>query len=196
MLQQINLYTFLPKKPWFTFTKRMIIVSYSLFLGLLFCNYSLQLWHKHKLNIVLNRATLECTLAQQKIIDLSKQYPSLDLKDLTKSVQKLQDAVNAQAKIIGFLSENGDFSNYLTAIANAAVPGAWLTEMSFSTSAQRINLRGSALQPAMAEQFLDRLLHEPVFAGISLQLQDITQSDSSKGNVVTFFITNKPGNSA
>lgn len=194
MQQQINLYHYLSRKSKFFLTLEMAITLSCLFLLLLFVNLLYELWNKHELTAQVKKSNATFIQTQQHLITLLKQYPSIDIKDLEKSVQDLQADLIAKAKVFDLLVENARFASYLTGLANAVVPGVWLVDISFSNHMPHISLRGHALQPEQTQQFIEKLMQQATFFDMTFELQELTQAMSEQDSSINFYITSKVKN--
>lgn len=193
MRQQVNLYILLPKERKWRFTKETLIVCYAVFVFLLLFNVAFKLWNRHSLQRDLNQAIVTQTRLTDQLNSLAKQEPLIDLNDLTGSVKKIVNDINANQKLSQVLSYNVSFSSYLSALTTAIVPDVWLTEIQFNASDQLIILRGSALRAASIQQFLERLSRQPVFSKLQFNMEDLTETVvENQQNSFNFVISTKP----
>jgi len=175
-MQRINLYAHLRQKESFPLSLDRIILIYGIFLFLLFINSFYEVWNKNKLSRQLSAETFVIEKTQSKINALLNKYPSLNQTDLKKSLQQLQEDMQAKANAINLLSQNAIFSNYMTALANTAVPNVWLSTITISVPDNQLHLQGYGTSASQIQLYLNQLNHQPVFKKIVFDLEEIKQS--------------------
>lgn len=176
MQQEINLYALLPKETVSYFQLKNILVWYAVFVSfllLLDCVLEFQKIHLKKQSALLS---LDIQTKQQQLNSLTQQYPVSNPVELDKQLKKLEADYQQTTATIDLLSPYAHFSSYLLGLAKTAVPGVWLTEMSFSRNDNIISLKGYTVNPAMLEQFYTALTKEPAFAGMLFELKGIQET--------------------
>jgi Tfp pilus assembly protein PilN len=196
MQQQINLYKFLPKKSKSYFTLEKIFLLYGIFILLLVIFFGNALWQKHKLTKEYEQDNLLFVKAQQKFLSLIKQYPSIDVSNIKASGESLRTQLSNELKIINLLKQSSKFSVYMEGLAEAIVPNVWLTEIYFSVKEPHIVLKGNAIEPLSAQNFLDQLLHQSAFTGLPFKIADLTQVSTENGTILTFNMTTQTTSAA
>ena len=78
MQQQINLYRLLPREDKLRFTKKTLVICYSVFFFLLLTNFFYLEWSNYRLANNLTQKNSELSNRQQQLISLTQQYPLLD----------------------------------------------------------------------------------------------------------------------
>ncbi|GEM_PF-4486267 len=194
MKQEINLFKHLPHAPTVWLTKEKIILFYAGFFLILLLNLAQSLWTRHQ--AVKQFDVQNQLLVQQKnyLNDLLKKYPVFNPKDLEASVQQLQQQLNIQLKLSRMVNQGKLFSDYLKAFGETILPGMWLTEMIISNPDQNIMMKGYSIQPVIIQKFLDNLSKQPVFQGVLLGVQELSQTTPADKNVygyLNFVATSK-----
>lgn len=189
MQQKINLYSFLPKPKKEYFTVETVLLSYAAFLIFLLVFYFFEVGRQEIRidNIEKTTALLEKT--QQKLIQVSTQYPLINPTELTGSIKYLDEQLALQKKIL----HEPRFSIYFAGLAKSIVPGVWLTRILISNEGERIQLQGHAITEIAAQRFLEALITQPIFARLKIELHDLTRSknESDDKSIFDFSISNQ-----
>lgn len=193
LIQQVNLYRFLSNRRKITISFEVLAVLYGLFVLWLLINFSCALVEKHHRFKQLNHLNDELVIEKKKLIELMLKYPFLDPKDLEGSLHQLQQKSELNARIFDLLTPGDVFSDYLRAIADAAVSGLWLTDILISKGGDAITLKGRATQILPVQSFLNRLSRQAIFSGKTFDLQELTklEADSAGNKYLSFYIVTK-----
>ena len=178
MLQQINLYRLLPKDR-FSLSLEKMAIFYGLFLVIMLLNSSVNFYEKYQKSTELNEINSKLAIEKESLKLLVAQYPILNPNDLETSLKKLQGDLDVKSKMVSVVSQDAGFSEILTAIANAAQPGAWLTEMTFTYREGHMNLKGLATNALAIQEFLENIKKQPGLAHIPFELQSFGKSSAS-----------------
>lgn len=191
MLQQINLYNFLPqeKKPWLTLKK--LYTAYGLFIIILIFKWGNILWTNHQLTKEKEKEVILLAETKQQFKNLIQRYPTIDIKNMQTIGENLQLELANQLKIIKMLAQTSKFSAYMRGLSAAAMDGSWLTDISFSANEPHVILKGDVLRPQLAQQLLDQLVVQPIFSELSLKIDELNKINLDKNVVFTFVITSK-----
>ncbi len=176
-MQQINLYSYLPKTIRSVITLKVLTALYGIFFAVLMLNYFIGCLMKNHETTQTNTAKQVLNFERNHLIDLSLKYPSSSITPLL--FQSNQTAA-CQVK----------FSAYLEAFAESIVPGVWLTEIHISANGKEIDLKGHALKAAFAQQFVEHLKKQPIFLSLDFELQELTQFSElmSEQNTVNHYV--------
>ncbi len=191
MQQSINLYALLPRHAKFALTYDQMISIYCVFIAFLLMASLSTLWQQHEKKIQLTTKTIELEQTQQQFADLLSRYPTLNPSDLDVSLKSLEQGLAIKTKMVALLSQSQGFSDYLTALGKAIVPGVWLTEI--NVSGVTIVIKGNALRSSAVQEFIQQMKTQPIFAGIPITLQDLSEiNDKATGNeILTFTLSTK-----
>lgn len=190
-LQHINLYLLLPKKRKARSTVQWLAVLYIAFFALFIFYTYLEYQTKNQLVQALDRSEKELKQTELNLNALVKQYPSIDPHHLKKSIDDLRQELQSQAHVVHLLSQQTHFSDYMVGLARSATEGLWLTEIALNSGEPYIVLKGDALMPAIVQQFLEKLVMQPVFIPMLLELRELKQVTDDKGTWVHFEIATK-----
>ncbi len=190
MLQQVNLYRLLPEENKEASLKKLSF-AYSVFVVFLFLMTLLSLWQNHKKAYELALMQKKVAIAEQQLATLILQNPMLNPKDIEASLQQLQQELDVKGKIVALLAQERGLSADLKGLAAAAVPGAWLTEISISIQEMQVSLRGQALRPGAVQAYLTQLLRQPAFMNTPLELREITNASTASNPYLNFYIATK-----
>lgn len=179
MRQQINLYAQLPRKKVVFLVFERILMIWGLFLILLLLQYTDELWKKNQLALNLEKLSNTVSIKTKKLLDLSKQYPLIDAKDIEGSIQKLKQDLTGKSEALSFMKQPLRFSDYLMQFANAAIPEVWLTEINISFVHHEMELKGSATSPAAVNQFIKQLNLQAPFKQFQFELQEYVDGENS-----------------
>jgi hypothetical protein len=194
MQQQVNFYRFLPQRPIFQLTLESVMTIYFIFFFLLMADYGFDLWQKHKKTNQIAQLSSEWSNQQQKLVGVAAQFASINPQDLQKSMAQLQKNIEINVRMLTQLFGQIRFSDYMLGFAQAAVPGAWLTNIEVKTGEGKIQLHGHAMTAEQAQQYLDGLQQQNYFSDFTFVLQEL-QQPTGGGSHLTFYITTK-GNEA
>lgn len=185
MLQDINLYLLLPKKTGMYFTKKVVLTVYGIFLLVYILLYFVLLLQQKHLQLRYEALNKEVTTLEAQFKKMTANYPISNYDDLKGMIEKTRLDYQNKLNTVDLLSPNANFSAYMIALANAAVPGVWLKEINFNRTGIKIGLRGFSLEHALLEQFLTQLSQQHAFAGMNFELQELTENTKP----ATFYIT-------
>ena len=191
MQQDINLYKLLPKKQKSSFTWRRLGFVYLFFVFLIFLQFIYVLFEKNRFTKEYQQAEISLENTKQQVHKLIAQYPSIDTKNIQTIADSMRAELNNELKIIRLLTQSSKFSAYMVGLAAASVPDVWLTTISFAAKEPHIILQGNATQALLAQQYLDQLTHQAVFATLPFKINDLTQTTINKTAIFTFNISTK-----
>jgi len=80
------------------------------------------------------------------------------------------------------------FSSHLTGLARQRVKGVWLKKIQITEGGQQLALAGSTLSPEGVPGLLEKLSHEPVFAGREFQ-RFLLQRESAEARTISFSLS-------
>jgi Tfp pilus assembly protein PilN len=176
MLQQINLYRqFKPSQPLF-FSINIVFVFYSIFFCILLLSSLKDYQHVKVLQKQVNSLSAELTVEMTKLEKVKKEYPLVNLSDLEASIQRLKQELGTRGNMLAILSRQGTFTNYLNALANAIIPGVWLTNIQITHYGQDINLQGKATAAPLVHLFLEQLQKQSLFSKMQIEIGEINKS--------------------
>lgn len=175
-MQNINLLSQLPttEKTFFTINKiKILFVVIIIFWLILYVFNVIETYQKFKKVEALN-------VALEKQVDsltaIKKKYPLVDLQDLEGSTEKLKKELAPKSNLSAFLSSSLQFSSFLNLFSNTIISGVWLTEINILEAGREINLKGIAIKATLAQEFLNQLRMQSLFASYKLILADLTKN--------------------
>jgi len=109
-------------------------------------------------------------------------YPSKLLQD---EVARMDDQVKARRQIIdllgkGELGNTRGFSEYLRALSRQTLGGLWITGFHVSGTGSDMAINGRTLQPELVPTFINRLKKEPVLAGKTFSMLEMSLPEAEK----------------
>lgn len=161
MQQQINLYRYLPHPIKSFLDLKMLTLLLGGFFGFLMVIFLIGFIHTEYLSSRLAKINLQLTQSRQHFQDLAAQFPEIDSAEHAL----LNNEVSACST---------KFSPYFEAFANAIVSGVWLTEINISNNGRHVSLIGYASRAIGAEEFLEQLNKQPVFANLPFVIQNLS----------------------
>jgi len=191
MQQQINLYVLLPKQAKIQASLKKMLFIYGAFIIFLLLISLFDIRQQHQYSNQLTQLQDQLTIKKQQLTLLISKYPMLNPKDLDTSMKQLQDELDIKNKMVALLSEGSGFSPQFKAFALSSVRGAWLTNMVISIKDRHIGLKGQALIETAVYQFLNQLVHQPVFVNTPLELRELTNTDTGNNRYLNFYIATK-----
>ncbi|GEM_PF-5653704 len=156
-MQQINLYNFLPQPIRSSISFKILVILYAvplIFFGILYA-YGVHAKEQEE---------SKYQIVSAKLVEVQKHLDAA----------KLKYANPLGAGITGSKCQVR-FSLFMEALAKAAPPGVWLTQINISQSGNKMDLRGHALLSGQVQQFLDNLKQQKVFAKHIFELQELSE---------------------
>lgn len=189
MQQEINLFSLLPKEKKSFLTLKLITITYSAFVLILFLNFCSGWWEKHQQRIMADQLNVELNQVQKKLAVMHEQYPMLDSKDMENSLRKLQQELEEKNNIFNLLAKDRRFSNYLLGFAKAATPDLWLVDIEVNLNDKKTLLKGYATKANAIQQFINNITHQSEFSGLNFQVQEVAKVVLNKETLLSFIIS-------
>ena len=186
MSQQINLYNPLFRRQEKYFSTLTMLQALGLILlgSLLVYGYA---WYRtsgleqRSLQTAKSYQATQVRLAQAAAA-FGPRQPSKLLQD---EIARMDGQVKARRQIIGLLGkgELGNtqgFSEYLRALSRQTLSGLWITAFHVSGIGSDMAINGRALQPELVPVFINRLKKEPVLAGKTFSMLEMSLPEAEK----------------
>lgn len=115
---------------------------------------------------------------------------------LNTELERLLGQHQAQARLLDVMDREtdsigrGSFSSYLTGVAQAHVPGLWITGITVDFRTDTLVIRGAAQQPTHVPGFVSQLRTSSAFAGTTLDGIQVRADDAGG---VGFELKGAPG---
>lgn len=120
---------------------------------------------------------------QENFFQVKNSYPPLFFSsDVNQSISHLQDDLATEERVLSTITNRIPFSNELVAFAEAIIPDVWLTSIDISTNGKAITMKGQSMSMENLHKFLENLLHENIFSGFSLNVNNIENLDKNNKN--------------
>ncbi|MFN3234311.1 MAG: hypothetical protein ACE365_02705 [Gammaproteobacteria bacterium] len=190
MRQYVNLAHALPPKEKKVFPVRQMKLGWiATAVILVFVTFIIWLWG-FTLNarlVLLEKEKLKVTI---ELESLQIKYPGAFGKDDSGKVGSIIQDLENRKSLLAILKTRyptniSGFSQYLMALSDASVYGAWLTDITIREAGNIILLRGSAFESGMAIALLHKINEQPIFQKRPLSLRNIKESASSGKSVNT-----------
>lgn len=193
MQQTINLFTKLdrPQKEWL----RLELLLWAnggvlaLFLFVTLVVYLLGIVDTKRLDTLrIDVQNLEQELEEKRIA----RDKHLDPGNINEQIAELESQVRLNRQILNILRsktsiERDPLSSYMQGLANQHLRGLWFTGFSVSAAGDVLSLRGQTTNPEFVPRYLTMLKAEPVFAGKSFNIFQLSQ-DKEKHRLLNFEI--------
>ena len=201
MNQQINLYQpmFRKQKKVFSAVAMVQVFVIVLILFSLTGAYSYMQLNQLRQQDLTAKRNLE-TL-QQRIAALGAQSADdIEIRIIETELAKISKEIKQKKQISDLLSQGAftnttGFSDYFEAIARQHVNGTWLTRISIEQGGAILSLNGVASSAELVPVYLQRLLQEQVFSGISFNVLGLERSVTEPGEINFQVGTGIDGNS-
>jgi Tfp pilus assembly protein PilN len=162
------------------FSKKRLLLSWSLFIILSFILYFGSLWEIHQLGQENKQLISQENKLKSTFFALKNQYPALFFsQDAEATMTRMEAEITEQEKIFKSVQDNIPFSTYLTALANTIVPNVWLTSITIQNSGDEMSLKGEALDKNELQGFLEAIQSNSLFKPFKLESQDIGNTGNS-----------------
>ncbi len=186
MSQQINLYNPLFRRQEKYFSTLTMLQALGLILlgSLLVYGYA---WYRtsgleqRSLQTAKSYQATQVRLAQVTA-EFGPRQPSKLLQD---EIARMDGQVKARRQIIdllgkGELGNTQGFSEYLRALSRQTLSGLWITGFHVSGIGSDMAINGRALQPELVPVFINRLKKEPVLAGKTFSMLEMSLPEAEK----------------
>lgn len=174
-MQQINLYQASLRQPQETLSIRQVGKLLIGMLVLLGVANAIQVWLGYRSNNTLVElrteqqaiiATVQ-TLNQEIVARNDNGKIAAQLSELDRELQNKQQVFQL---LSGKRFGNVDgFATQFSGLARQRIEGLWLTELYIHDGGEKLNIRGTTMQPELLPRYLQRLSKEPVFHGVEFK---------------------------
>ena len=179
--QQVNLYRHFKALeptsvllPW----NKFLLFDF-IFIVMLAINSSYSLRQLHRLQITRDNLVSARRKLELQVSQIKQSYPDLFFeKDAQQTINKMQEKLSAQEKMLAQLLNKKIFSDIFTALAETTTPDVWLTQFSIENAGSLINLKGKAIKLINIEPFITKLTLTNAFAEFTLGINNIVNETS------------------
>lgn len=197
MLQQVNLY-----QPAFRTRKEPVsaiamLEACGIAIGILGAVYGYELYDLHGVQTASEGRIRTLNQMRETVAALRKTQRREDPgKALDRKIQEAQEELAQRRRLVDLLSggsfgNTSGFSAQFTALARQHIEGAWLTGVSIGAGGKLVALEGITRAPELVPVYLDRLLKEKSFSGLSFDEMEISRSDQPPGQLTFRVATGK-----
>ncbi len=174
-MQQINLYQASLRQPQETLSIRQVGKLLIGVLVLLGVANAIQVWLGYRSNNTLAELRIEQqaiittvqTLNQEIVLRNDNGKIAAQLTELDRELQNKQQVFQL---LSGKRFGNVDgFATQFSGLARQRIEGLWLTELYIHEGGEKLNIRGTTMQPELLPRYLQRLSKEPVFHGVEFK---------------------------
>ncbi|BBP04007.1 hypothetical protein TPL01_16140 [Sulfuriferula plumbiphila] len=186
MSQQINLYNplFRRQKKYFSTVTMLQALGLTLLGSLLVYGYA---WYRTSELEQRSLQTAESYQATQvRLAQATAAFgPRQPSKLLQDEIVRTDGQVKARRQIIdllgkGELGNTQGFSEYLRALSRQTLGGLWITGFHVSGTGSDMAINGRTLQPELVPVFINRLKKEPVLAGKTFSMLEMSLPEAGK----------------
>lgn len=186
-MQQINLFTFVPKPPKSQINFRQFISLLGGF-SLILCLYTTYVnWRYHQTENEFLAKKVEIEQTEKKMTVLLEKNPQLlaGMK-LEDSISQLADEVKLRAALREKYFKDRDrklFSDYLVALTRVIPAGLWLRLIQIDHQQQAIIFSGKSVSPSLVPEFIQSLRQSPSFSGANFKTFYLEKAEENKSLV-------------
>ncbi len=197
MLQQINLFSSLPKLPWYHLSERLLlqIVGGFIVILLLITGVQIAYLRTEKNNFAQLQKSYQAsqqtfTTSTRLINQVNIELISREIEEKTLLLQTLQDrkVTSGQCALL---------SHYFSSLSEMSVPGLWFNQISVNLSINEIGLSGMTHAPILLIELVQNLNKAPCFANRDFGPLKFSKGNTEEGkaenNLLRFAITSKEG---
>ncbi|HET6655452.1 MAG TPA: PilN domain-containing protein [Gammaproteobacteria bacterium] len=183
MIQQINLYQPILRKPQKVFSARTMSQALAIIAGALILLYSWGIWQTHQLNgrIAMLQAQQrhENEVLEKLEATLAARQPSAALSQALAAAEHERDAKQALLKALSapHRVNTAGFASVLEGLARTSVPGLWLTRIALANGGDDISLVGATTRSAQVPELVHKLAAAPAFSGVEFKQLEIRRDD-------------------
>ncbi len=174
-MQQINLYQASLRQPQETLSIRQVgklLLGVFILLGMV---NVIQVWLGYRSNNVLAELRTEQQVIIATVQTLNQEIAARNdtgkiAAQLTELDRELQNKQQVFQLLSGKRFGNVDgFATQFSGLARQRIEGLWLTELYIHEGGEKLNIRGTTMQPELLPRYLQRLSKEPVFHGVEFK---------------------------
>jgi len=188
VIQQVNLYQPMFRKRRRIFTATAMVQSVILAVIGFGVIYAYGAWQVRQLATEVGALQRDRDLAAARLVTLQRQLPKRQpSKVLAGEVARLVVVLQGRRQLVESLSSrvtgSAGMSPYLAGLARQHVVGLWLTGLRVAKGGKELQVRGSALDPALVPRLVRRLSAESEFRGRKFRTFTIERPESDPKRV-------------
>ncbi len=174
-MQQINLYQASLRQPQEILSIRQVGKLLIGVLVLLGVANAIQVWLGYRSNNTLAELRIEQQAIIATVQTLNQEIVARNdngkiAAQLTELDRELQNKQQVFQLLSGKRFGNVDgFATQFSGLARQRIEGLWLTELYIHEGGEKLNIRGTTMQPELLPRYLQRLSKEPVFHGVEFK---------------------------
>jgi len=171
-MQQINLYQEEFRQQSLPLSALQALLATAGLLLLLLGASAWRYWQAYGLDAQVQQAQQQLQQSQQLLAEGKIAFPAAQAEPrLARRLVRLKQDVLLKQRVLQVLSgrqfgNTQGFVEQVSGLARQRIEGMWLTQLDIRQGGAQLGMKGNALQPELLPRYLQRLAHEPVFAGV------------------------------
>lgn len=150
--------------------------------------YFFSAWKLHHLEQKKMALAQQSEQAKQKFFQAKSKLPGIFFVENTaQSLEKIQQEIQLQEKLLSKMVSQLSFSQSLDAFSRTIVPNVWLTDILITKNGTDIILRGKSINTSNLQSFITNLTKEKLFSNYALNVKNIEDPTPDKSTDTVLF---------